>query len=1493
MIKRYVTIFMALLLLTGMIPAYADPAAAYDWTIRSPYPTSDNLQGVAYNDGTYVAVGGNGTLLTSTDLTSWTNRWSSLGFPYYFNDVVYGNGKYVAIGERGVIVSSGDGVNWTSRTSGTFEFLEGVGYGNGLYVAVGDAGTILTSADGENWSSRTSSADENLTDVVYGSAKFVAVGEFGTILTSSDGVAWSDASPGNTPDLYGIAFGNGTYVAVGFAGAMVTSGDGVSWTKQHLDTRLTLEDVTYGNGDFVAVGHNGLVYASVDGVAWVKRDAVTLSILNGIVFGNGTYLSVGYGGTILTSNDGTSWVVRTVGTSQDLNAISYGNGTYVAVGYAGTIMSSSGGANWTIRTSGTSQSLYDVSFGNGTFVAVGSSGSILTSGDGASWTSRTFGSTQFGVSFVNGKFVMVGAAGALATSDDGVSWTSRTSGTSQNLWDIAYGDGMYVAVGIGGTILTSGDLETWTSRTSNTSDGIYSVVYGNGKFMAGLSDGAVVTSSNGIDWTNSSTGVRGYPMAVSYGNGEFVAVGSPNRIAKSTDGTSWTTQTLTTSKQLTDVSYGSGAFVAVGLNGLVLQAVIPDLYTVTFDSQGGSVVAGLTDISVGAKIAAPANPTKAGFTFEGWYKEAAVSTEWQFGTDTVTANVTLYAKWTPNPTYTVTFDSQGGSAVADSAGVSAGAKITAPVNPTKAGFTFEGWYKEASGSTEWQFGTDTVTASVTLYAKWTPDPTYTVTFNSQGGSPVAGLTGVSAGAKIAAPANPTKAGFTFAGWYKEVAGATEWQFGTDTVTANVTLYAKWTPDPTYTVAFDSQGGSPVAVLTDISAGAKIAAPANPTKAGFTFGGWYKEAAGAKEWQFGTDTVTANVTLYAKWTPDPTYTVTFNSQGGSPVAGLTGVTAGAKIAAPANPTKAGFTFAGWYKEASGATEWQFGTDTVTANVTLYAKWTPDPTYTVTFDSQGGSPVAVLTDISAGAKIAAPANPTKAGFTFGGWYKEAAGATEWQFGTDTVTANVTLYAKWTPDPTYTVTFNSQGGSPVAGLTGVTAGAKIAAPANPTKAGFTFAGWYKEASGATEWQFGTDTVTANVTLYAKWTPDPTYTVTFDSQGGSPVAGLTGVTAGAKIAAPANPTKAGFTFGGWYKEAAGATEWQFGTDTVTAKTTLYAKWTAIVADHEVGVPAKPDNGKVVVEIGELLLPVGKTGEVRYENAVTINIPANATDKELKLTIDRLLDAQGLLTEDDVLASPVYEILKNFSENFLKPVTLTFAFDAKAIGQNQKAAVYYYDEAKKVWVEVGGVVNGNKIVVEVDHFTKYAVFAVSDEPASDIEFDDISGHWSEKFVKQAIGGGWVKGYADGTFKPNHSVTRAEFAVMLMNALKLPAEGTDTDFADKASIPTWAKDAVVRAVQAGIVDGYEDGTFRPSAAVTRAEMAAMITKALKLAVDSNAVTGFADDASIPSWAKGAAEAMRKLGIMKGPGDNTFNGDSRATRAEAVSVLLNMLAQRRE
>jgi hypothetical protein len=154
-----------------------------------------------------------------------------------------------------------------------------------------------------------------------------------------------------------------------------------------------------------------------------------------------------------------------------------------------------------------------------------------------------------------------------------------------------------------------------------------------------------------------------------------------------------------------------------------------------------------------------------------------------------------------------------------------------------------------------------------------------------------------------------------------------------------------------------------------------------------------------------------------------------------------------------------------------------------------------------------------------------------------------------------------------------------------------------------------------------------------------------------------------------------------------------------------------------------------------------------------------------------------------------------------------------------------------------------------------------------------------------------IYGFPDGTFKPNHTVTRTEFAVMLMNALKPQGEGVELTFTDKAKIGSWAQKAVAQAVQAGIINGYADGSFGPNAEVTRAEMAVMIANALGQSVEANAVTGFADDGDIPAWAKGSVAYMKQAGIMQGKGDNEFAPQDRATRAEAVTVLLNMLAQK--
>lgn len=176
-------------------------------------------------------------------------------------------------------------------------------------------------------------------------------------------------------------------------------------------------------------------------------------------------------------------------------------------------------------------------------------------------------------------------------------------------------------------------------------------------------------------------------------------------------------------------------------------------------------------------------------------------------------------------------------------------------------------------------------------------------------------------------------------------------------------------------------------------------------------------------------------------------------------------------------------------------------------------------------------------------------------------------------------------------------------------------------------------------------------------------------------------------------------------------------------------------------------------------------------------------------------------------------------------------------------------------------------------------------EPAT--EFSDIAGSWAEAAIKRAVRQGIVSGYPDHTFKPNKSVTRAEFTVLLARTLEWKHAGTELAFTDQEQIGVWATEAVAQAVQAGVLNGYEDGRFLPDAPITRAEMATMFARALGLQTPTN-TTAFADDEAIPEWAKSAVEASRIQGILIGRGDNRFEPNSSANRAEATMIMLRML-----
>lgn len=324
-------------------------------------------------------------------------------------------------------------------------------------------------------------------------------------------------------------------------------------------------------------------------------------------------------------------------------------------------------------------------------------------------------------------------------------------------------------------------------------------------------------------------------------------------------------------------------------------------------------------------------------------------------------------------------------------------------------------------------------------------------------------------------------------------------------------------------------------------------------------------------------------------------------------------------------------------------------------------------------------------------------------------------------------------------------------------------------------------------------------------------------------------------------------------------------------------------------------DGGHPIIDVyestnGHLTLPAGQAGKVSLGEAIKISIPANAANNEMKVTIEKL---QETVANQHFLASAIFKVSKNVAENLLKPVTMTFAFDPTIIEDNQRAAVFYYDEVKQEWVETSGKLTGNSITIETTQFAKYAVFAVDQAPdvttAPEVNLSDIAGHWAEENIKKAIKHGIVVGYPNGTFNANAAVTRAEFVVMLINTLKLHEAGAELTFTDSSIIGQWAERAVAQATQAGFINGYADGSFRPNMAITRAEMASIVANALDLpAAAAEGGIGFADGQDIPSWAKGAAAQLKEQGLIEGQGNNKFVPNGKTTRAEAVTVLLKLL-----
>ncbi|MBJ6360127.1 S-layer homology domain-containing protein [Paenibacillus sp. GCM10012307] len=170
----------------------------------------------------------------------------------------------------------------------------------------------------------------------------------------------------------------------------------------------------------------------------------------------------------------------------------------------------------------------------------------------------------------------------------------------------------------------------------------------------------------------------------------------------------------------------------------------------------------------------------------------------------------------------------------------------------------------------------------------------------------------------------------------------------------------------------------------------------------------------------------------------------------------------------------------------------------------------------------------------------------------------------------------------------------------------------------------------------------------------------------------------------------------------------------------------------------------------------------------------------------------------------------------------------------------------------------------------------------------DVTNHWAKGYITKALEAGFVTGYTDSTFRPEQKVTRVEYVTMLGRALGLSSKQSQSIFVDQDKIPSWGAPYVAAAVEAGIIQGYEDHTFRSEQKIKRAEATVIAIRSIPSQPQSVSGTGFADDKQIPGWAKSYIEAAVSAGIVKGKDHNRFAPLENLTRAEAVVLIINLL-----
>ena len=708
----------------------------------------------------------------------------------------------------------------------------------------------------------------------------------------------------------------------------------------------------------------------------------------------------------------------------------------------------------------------------------------------------------------------------------------------------------------------------------------------------------------------------------------------------------------------------------------------------------------------------------------------------------------------------------------------------------------------------------------------------------------------------------------------------------DSVPADVTaLTVQWT-DPTYAVTLHPNGGTiNNGNVTEYiyGVGATLPTADDMTYTGHTFKGWYDNES------LTGDPVTAiggtemgNKEYWAKWEINQ-YTITFDTAGGSAIAPIT-QDYGTAITAPADPTREGYTFAGW-DTAIPATM-------PAHNMTITAQWTVNQ-YTITFDTDGGSEVAPITQ-DYGSAITAPAAPTREGYTFTGWDKTIPATMP--------AGDMTITAQWTVNQ-YTITYDLDGGTAEGNPDTYTVETDAFTLKNPTRPGHTFTGW--SGTGLTGEDNLTVTIpkgsTGNRSYTAHWSLN-TYSITYDLNGGTASGNPTSYTVESATITLNQPTKTGYTFTGW--SGTDLTGEDNLTVTIPAGSTGDRSYTAHWSLNTYSITYDLDGGTAsgnpdfyTVESSTITLnPPTRTGytfigwsgtDLSGSDNLTVTIPAGSIGNRSYIA-HWSLNIYSITYDLDggtALGNPDFYTVESSAITLNEPTKAGYVFTGWSgtdlVGEDNLT----------VTIPAGSI--GDRRYTAHWEFDPTIIAALN--PTPNVDFLDVSRtDWFYYDVRYVCENGLMNGTSRNRFSPYGTATRGMLVTILYRMENEPRCFGSAAFSDVKPGAYYEK-AVVWASQNNIVSGYTDGTFRPDAPVTREQLASILYRYTLYrgqdvsAGETTSLTGYGDAQAVSSYALPAMRWACGTGILQGA-NGKLNPSGLATRAQLAAMLHRYLTK---